>query len=372
MCALTIATGVPTTALAHDASVSTMQGHLEEDSVAPLSPYKQRRLDRYTLAASATDAATAAASVTGNEGQVGQWGPVVDWPVVAVHVALLRNGKVLAYDSLGDKATETYPVQDYTRATVWDPASGTQTPVNVNTGFNIFCSGLAHLMDGSLFVAGGNKNAPRGHRPDPHLRPQLQQLESRAQHVGGPLVPERYSPEQRRDADHRRASRHARGAQDRRGPAHARHGLARSPALSLDGRSARWPCFLLGSRPDDAEPRHRRGRHWQSFGQRDTYARDYGSHALYDVGKILVAGGGGSLNDARVIDLNGSTPQVSSTSPMATGRRQFNLTVLADGSVLATGGNSSGARWWISTTAFTRPSSGIRRPGNGRRSRRSR
>ena len=44
-----------------------------------------------------------------------------------------------------------------------------------------------------------------------------------------------------------------------------------------------------------------------------------------------------------MIDINGPTPQVSQTSPMAFGRRQFNLTVLADGSVLATGGNSSGA-----------------------------
>ena len=25
-------------------------------------------------------------------------------------------------------------------------------------GYNIFCSGLAHLMDGSLFIAGGNKD----------------------------------------------------------------------------------------------------------------------------------------------------------------------------------------------------------------------
>src|ERR671938_541286 len=84
--------------------------------------------------------------------------PAVDWPVVGVHVALLPNGKVLAYDSVGDNATESYPVQDHTRATVWDPDTGTQTPVNVNTGYNIFCSGLAHLVDGRLFIAGGNKD----------------------------------------------------------------------------------------------------------------------------------------------------------------------------------------------------------------------
>ena len=58
---------------------------------------------------------------------------------------------------------------------------------------------------------------------------------------------------------------------------------------------------------------------------------------------MLVAGGGASTKDARVVDFNGATPQVSATAPMAFGRRQHNLTVLADGTVLATGGNSSGA-----------------------------
>ena len=82
---------------------------------------------------------------------------------------------------------------------------------------------------------------------------------------------------------------------------------------------------------------------WQSFGQRDPIDRSYGGHALFDVGKILVAGGGGSSADARVVNISGATPQVTATAPMANGRRQHNLTVLADGTVLATGGNSSGA-----------------------------
>ena len=58
---------------------------------------------------------------------------------------------------------------------------------------------------------------------------------------------------------------------------------------------------------------------------------------------MLVAGGGPSTKTALVIDINGATPQVSATAPMAFGRRQHNLTVLADGTVLASGGNSSGA-----------------------------
>src|SRR4029450_8735124 len=62
-----------------------------------------------------------------------------------------------------------------------------------------------------------------------------------------------------------------------------------------------------------------------------------------DIGKTLVAGGGSSSKSALVTDTNGATPSVSATAPMAFGRRQHNLPLLADGSVLATGGNSTGA-----------------------------
>ena len=82
---------------------------------------------------------------------------------------------------------------------------------------------------------------------------------------------------------------------------------------------------------------------WQTFGQRDTINRDYGGHALFDIGKMLVAGGGPSTQGRAGHRRQRATPQVSTTAPMAFGRRQHNLTVLADGSVLATGGNSSGA-----------------------------
>src|SRR3954468_17775767 len=132
--------------------------HEAEDSVPAAHLAKEPALERHTRQVTARDAANAAAALTGAPQDVGQWGPVVDWPVVGVHVALLPNGKVLAYDSIGDHATETYPVQDHTRATVWDPTTGAQTPVDLATGYNIFCSGLAHLADGRLFVAGGNKD----------------------------------------------------------------------------------------------------------------------------------------------------------------------------------------------------------------------
>jgi hypothetical protein len=137
--------------------IMTPAGHTAEDSVVHTAA-QERALDAHTRNATVWDSMAARAAVAGAPQDVGQWGPVVDWPVIGVNVVLLPNGKVLAYDSIGDNATESYPVQNYTRATVWDPGTGTQTPVNVDTGYNIFCSGLAHLIDGRIFIAGGNKD----------------------------------------------------------------------------------------------------------------------------------------------------------------------------------------------------------------------
>ena len=78
-------------------------------------------------------------------------------PVVPVFQAVLPNGKVLMWDSVGDKATvDTYPDHTFTRAVVWDPATNTSKQVNVS-GYNIFCAGYAQLADGRVLVAGGNK-----------------------------------------------------------------------------------------------------------------------------------------------------------------------------------------------------------------------
>ena len=320
-----------------------VESHQAEDSVVHAAAAEPQLTSR-TSQATARDAAVAAAAVTGTEGDVGQWGPVVDWPVVGVHVALLPNGKVLAYDSVGDNATETYPVHDHTRATVWDPATGTQTAVNVETGYNVFCSGLAHLTDGSVFLAGGNKDsALNGIRQTHTFNPTTNTWS-----LGPNMVGERWYPSvtplrngemliTEGGPDMPEVRTNAGGL---RSLSTASLNLPLYPWLDVapDGRA-----FYSG--PDQTmrslDPNGTGA--WQSYGQRDTLNRGYGSRAMFDVGKILVTGGAGSSRDARVIDVNGATPQVSATAPMAFGRRQHNATVLADGSVLATGGNSSGA-----------------------------
>jgi hypothetical protein len=338
--AAAIALAAPAAAGAH----TTAEEHRLDDSVVPKTALQERALTRATQAATAADARAAAAAVPGSEGEVGSWSAPVDWPVVGVHVALLPNGTVLAYDSVGDHATESYPVHDHTRATVWDPQTGTHTDVRVNTGFNIFCSGLAHLLDGSVFVAGGNRDAQLDGIRQTHVFNPATSTWTR----GADMAFERWYPS-------------VTGLPD--GELLITEGGPDTPEVrqldgslrSLTGAVRNLPLYpwldvapdgrAFYSGPDQTmrkiDPSGTGS--WQSYTRRDAINRDYGGHAMYDIGRILVAGGGPSTREARTIDINGATPAVAATAPMAFGRRQNNLTVLADGTVLATGGNSSGA-----------------------------
>ena len=76
---------------------------------------------------------------------------------------------------------------------------------------------------------------------------------------------------------------------------------------------------------------------YSNFGE-----RDYGSAVMYDAGKILLVGGGAPTATAEVIDLNTGSPW-HYVGSMKVARRQLNATLLADGTVLVTGGsNASG------------------------------
>ena len=346
--ALALALGAPGIAVAHDGAIGDQ--HAAEDSVALKDAATERRLADATVARSSVDADAAAAAVVGNEGEVGQWGPVVDWPVVGIHVALLPNGKVVAWDAsaLDDRSYTTTTDHTFTRATVFDPATGAQTAAWVS-GHNIFCAGLAHLSDGTLFTAGGNLDVLSNGIVNTYTfnagsnswtlgadmtwarwYPSVTPLTNGEMLITGGRP---WIPEVRRTDGSIRALSEQTGSMD----------VPFYPWMDVapDGR-----VFYAG--PDDVlrklDPAG--GGAWQTFGPRgDGENRDYGSHALYDVGKILVAGGGPSSRTARTIDMNGTTPQVSPTASMSFGRRQFNLTTLADGTVLATGGNSTGAHY---------------------------
>ncbi len=77
---------------------------------------------------------------------IGEWAAPMAWPVIGVHAALLRTGKVLHYSW-----PETTPGAE---AWLWDPETETLEPALADR--NVFCGAHAFLPNGRLLVTGGS------------------------------------------------------------------------------------------------------------------------------------------------------------------------------------------------------------------------
>jgi chitodextrinase len=104
---------------------------------------------KHTLSVIARDAAgnTATSSVTvtvQSTNGLGEWQGPFSWPLVAVNMNLMPNGKVLLWDG---QAFGSFPE-------VWNPANNNFEAVPAPD--NIFCSGNTSLSDGKVLVVGGH------------------------------------------------------------------------------------------------------------------------------------------------------------------------------------------------------------------------
>ena len=317
--------------------------------------------------------ASVSAVAAQDPGQGGAWSPVVNTDqagktgVVPIFQAVLPNGKVLMWDSVGQSAPESMTNNTFTRVQIWDPKANPATTVRKDVpNYNIFCAGYTQLANGNVLVVGGNKNAaldgivqthifdwrkeelgqqPWSRGPDMAAErwyPAVQALGNNEAVIvgGGPAVPEVYQT----NKTLRRLTK-ASGYSDRLYPF-----LTTRP----DGK-----VQLMGP-PGQMNTINTSGTGAITATQtRDNINRTYGAFATYDVGrsstgeeyaKALVAGGGDiteggqthvPTKTARVVNIKDSSTTVDATIPsMSVGRRQHNLTILADGSVLATGGMS--------------------------------
>jgi hypothetical protein len=293
-------------------------------------------------------------SFTTASNNIGQWSAVYDWPCVAIHAHLLPDGNILSWaDDDGPNgarnggSTKTYVVPI-------PPGGVPGTPIAVpNNEVNLFCSGHTFLPDGRLLTTGGHTGV------DAYGADSVVIFNS--QQYGWSLQPQKMN-------------------QGRWYPTTA--GLATGEAVVLGGSYAAgqydnlpqlWlansgggfrdlttaqllvkyypkmhlapngKLFMAG--PDQLTrylDTSGTGQ-WTNVGNRLYGSRDYGSSAMYDDGKIIIAGGGDPPTaTAEVIDLNAATPTWQWTAPMQFARRHMNATILPDGKVLVTGGTSSG------------------------------
>jgi len=285
----------------------------------------------------------------------GRWSDVYDWPLVAIHAALLPNGKVLAWDATPDDADDDpHTTDNYTtRVTLWDPASNTHTPTNNDTDTDLFCAGSAHLWDGRILFAGGDgaRAGANGPLANSNIYNPVSNTWHRTENMNAPRW---YSS----------VAALANGEMLTLGGTYEPSPLGEVFQFDQTWRPLQgtYPIELTGDYqwlqqtpegsvisfgPSDLIldiDTSDSGSYSPLAGRDGVEARDYGSYAMYDVGKILVSGGEQGLSSAVIIDT--ATKQTVDTSPMIYGRRQHNLTLLADGSVLVTGGNSDGAEFY--------------------------
>lgn len=79
--------------------------------------------------------------------QAGQWTAPFNWPIVAINLSVMKTGEVLSWDGP--------PANGGTSATLWTPTTGAFSSVP-NDASNMFCNGQALLSDGRMLTAGGH------------------------------------------------------------------------------------------------------------------------------------------------------------------------------------------------------------------------
>jgi hypothetical protein len=323
---------------------------------------------------------------------VGAWSEVFDWPLVAIHMAQLHTGEVLVISSqLSGGGLEPEDPHLWNPAgDCFDEAGGCFTPKP--NPVDIFCGGHTHLDDGTVIVNGGHVQNHIGEsetflfeydhdagdwnwtalgevEDTDHARwyPTLTTLpDGRVINVSGSqkrcssgpdqgqlcvvhadcppaetpnceayLVPE---PEIFDPADRTWTTLSGIGLSVEFYPfnfigpdGHVFFAGADAGAGTYDIPPTLNFNYVLGDPPS------------LDFVDFSTHAG--GSAVLYAPGRILKTGGWTSppdaSADAEIIDLNGAATWVA-TDPMNVPRRRHNLTVLPDGTVLATGGTRRG------------------------------
>jgi hypothetical protein len=297
-----------------------------------------RRLALAVLAAAgviATLAILPAERVTAQAAdQVGQWSAVQTWPIVSVHTHVLPSGRVMFY-----------AYSDGSR--LWNPADNSITSLP-NAGYNIFCTGHSFIGDGRLFVTGGHIENNRGLNDASYYDFATNTWTRLPDMNDGRWYPTNNTLANG-DVLVTSGDRSAGGVNDLpqvwqvgsgswRNLTSAVLSLPLYPAsfLAPNGRVffATSPSRYLDTSGTGA---------WSSVASRLVGGRDnYGSAAMYDVGKVIYTGGADPpVSSAEIIDLNAPTPAWSYTGAMPQARRQHNLTILPDGKLLVTGGSAS-------------------------------
>ncbi len=286
----------------------------------------------------------------------GDWTSAFTWGmgggIEAIHTFLLPTGKVMFWSTWRESVG------------LWDPTTDQfSTPGNL-PAFNPFCSGHAWLPDGRLLVAGGHISNYNGENRasiyDPFTNlwantvPNMGSTSSNTATSGKRWYPSATTIGNGDvlvlSGDVTQLGNTNRTAQIYQAATNTWQTLtgALRPAddllpeyprvfLAPDGRAV-----SLSDYSNDTEFLDMSGNGSWTYLEKtlDPNLHNYGPAVMYDTGKIAYIGGGHNPTaNISLLDLNEETPSwVYGADTMAQPRRQNNATILADGTVLITGG----------------------------------
>ena len=289
----------------------------------------------------------------------GEWGPVLPWPHIAVTAANLPDGRIVTFASNERTAFPDGP--EFTYAGVWDPQTGEHTEIN-HESHDLFCGATAMRADGRLMISGG-RSASRLASVFDYETDQWVRLEN--MHDG------RWYASSTTLASGSVVTASASigtglNTVERYDDGQGWTLLTGAPWNTVATKDFPFNFVAPDGRIFSAGPKGRM--HWvdtQGSGQiTQTDAVFPGSRVgqsggvlMFDVGKILFAGGGvsggGTTNVAHVVDFNDETPVVTEVSSMRFRRRFHNALMLADGHAIMIGGHTSGIAFEDSGTIYS-------------------
>jgi galactose oxidase len=295
-----------------------------------------------TMIGTVVNAGTACASAW----TAGAWSSVISWPVVGIHSAVLSTGKVISWGRMEITPPE-YPV-------VWDPVADpmAQHPqVQYPVSDNPFCAGDAFLPDGRLMVAGGHYDTNSGRATAFTFDPTTDtwtELPNMAVGRWYPTVTALADGEMLVESgdDSLMQNDSTPEVLATNNTWRTLSGVKRFPGYyPWNFQAPNGEVFSAGQGPGSQYiSTAGAGSLGPNIAHVADTTRDYGSAVMYDVGKIIVMGGGYTERSAEIINLNAANPQWQNTGWMTYPRRQMNATLLANGQVLATGGGAGDFR----------------------------
>ena len=307
----------------------------------------------YTFTVAAANAigegqsSAASNAVTPGPDPQGQFGALQTWPIVAVHSVVLDDGRVLQWD--GWQTPE--PTE------IYDPKTGTFTEVTAPS--SIFCSGATKLPDGRVLVVGGYGVQVTGNLGivdtnifDPSTNtwtkvanmhearwyPDLVELpDGRYIAISGNSSsantwadnPEIYDPV----------------ANTWTLLSNINTSQVHEEEYPFSYLAPNGKVFTIGPSEDVSYWLDPNAQTWTPIGSSGVVN---GSSVMYRPGQILYSGGSASVinttpaqSNAAVINLNAANPSWQAIAPMNYARVYHTLTMLADGRVLAIGGEQT-------------------------------